>query len=66
MPKVGSLGLDMMFRTCTVQVRKLITCAECFSSNVSEKLLVFTHTFSVPSGLYIHVLDNWRTLFFGA
>lgn len=21
MPKVGSLGLDMMFRTCTVQVR---------------------------------------------
>jgi gamma-glutamylcysteine synthetase len=20
MPKVGSLGLDMMFRTCTVQV----------------------------------------------
>jgi glutamate--cysteine ligase len=21
MPKVGSMGLDMMFRTCTVQVR---------------------------------------------
>ena len=23
MPKVGSLGLDMMFRTCTVQVFKI-------------------------------------------
>lgn len=24
MPKVGSLGLDMMFRTCTVQVRQML------------------------------------------
>lgn len=24
MPKVGSLGLDMMFRTCTVQVRLIL------------------------------------------
>ena len=23
MPKVGTMGLDMMFRTCTVQVRGL-------------------------------------------
>jgi glutamate--cysteine ligase len=22
MPKVGTMGLDMMFRTCTVQARK--------------------------------------------
>lgn len=26
MPKVGSLGLDMMFRTCTVQVRDKNKC----------------------------------------
>ena len=25
MPKVGSLGLDMMYRTCTVQVRYIMS-----------------------------------------
>jgi len=31
MPKVGTLGLDMMFRTCTVQVSIFFyLCLECY------------------------------------
>lgn len=29
MPKVGSLGLDMMFRTCTVQVSRNVELSCC-------------------------------------
>jgi gamma-glutamylcysteine synthetase len=34
MPKVGSLGLDMMFRTCTVQVSNLCPLIELIAYSI--------------------------------
>jgi len=47
MPKVGTLGLDMMFRTCTVQVVGLslssMLLAPFFAKRSSEIVLVYYH-----------------------
>ena len=41
MPKVGSLGLDMMFRTCTVQVRWILH-FQLYSLSETDPLTFFT------------------------